>query len=103
MVEFADEKADALLVDLRDGFGGANPYYLNILSENPRLRTVPKYFLINDGVRSGKEWLCAIIKKEKIGTLIGTRTAGTFVGGHSLMRQRTDSEPVHRALRGAAD
>jgi carboxyl-terminal processing protease len=79
--EFSGEKVDALLVDLRDGFGGASPDYLRFLLEDPYLKSVPKYFLINDGVRSGKEWVSAIIKKDKIGTLIGTTTAGAFVGG----------------------
>jgi carboxyl-terminal processing protease len=81
MEGFAGENVDALLIDIRDGFGGANPDYLRILSENARLQAVPKFFLINDGVRSGKEWISALIKRDKIGVLIGTTTAGAFVGG----------------------
>ena len=70
-----------LILDLRDGFGGANPDYLKTLTTDSFYQKIPKVFLINDGVRSGKEWLAAIVKRDNLGRLIGTKTAGAFIGG----------------------
>jgi C-terminal processing protease CtpA/Prc len=41
--------------------------------------SVPKFFLIDDGVRSEKEMLTAMVKKERLGTLVGSRTNGAFL------------------------
>jgi carboxyl-terminal processing protease len=78
---FAEAGVDGLVLDLRNGFGGASLDYLKELKENPALKNVQKVLLINDGVRSGKEWVSAVFKKDQMGTLVGTTTAGAFMGG----------------------
>ena len=79
--EFETSAIAGLIIDLRDGFGGASPEYLNEISENPFYKKIPLVFLINEGVTSGKEWLAAIVKAKKIGTLVGIKTAGAFMAG----------------------
>jgi carboxyl-terminal processing protease len=90
-------KADALIVDVRDGWGGANPEYLNLFNRNiPQLTSVdrnqsevyldsqwrrPVALLINGGSRSGKETLAYGFRKYKIGPVIGERTAGAVSAG----------------------
>ncbi len=93
--------ADALILDLRDGWGGADPNYLNIFTEKvPVLTKIsrdgtrqnldaqwrkPVVMLVNHGSRSGKEILAYGFKKYKLGTLIGTKTAGAVVGGSPFL------------------
>lgn len=96
-------EADALIWDVRDGWGGANPEYLQVFSSrvpvlamrdrsgtlhlaNPRWDR-PVVMLINRGVRSGKELLAFGFKKLQIGTLIGERTAGATLGGRLFVLQ----------------
>ena len=81
LAEFEKQKVDALILDLRGGFGGAGLEYLANLKQSEHLRQVPKYFLIDDGVRSGKEWVAGTVRVEKLGTLVGSTTAGMFMGG----------------------
>lgn len=81
LARFKTKGITKLILDLRDGFGGANPDYLKTLTTDSFYQKIPKVFLINDGVRSGKEWLAAIVKRDKLGRLIGTKTAGAFIGG----------------------
>lgn len=78
---FKSEHVDGLIVDLRDGVGGAYPEYFKKMTEDSFLKTVPKIFLINGGITSGKEWLAAIAKRDHLGKLIGTTTAGAFMAG----------------------
>lgn len=84
------QRIDALILDLRGGFGGMGPEYLQKLRESSYLMSIPKYFLIDDGVRSGKELLAQIVRDEQIGTLVGSRTAGAYLGGlaHRLFDDR---------------
>lgn len=77
---FEQERVDAVIIDLRGGYGGTSPDYLEPVRTNAYLESIPKYFLIDDGVRSGKEMLAAMIKRDKIGTLVGSRTAGMYLG-----------------------
>jgi carboxyl-terminal processing protease len=103
---------DALILDLRDGFGGAwwghlDPFFkdsknyfkatwidregkrsemLPTLKENTDVYSKPMIVLINEGVRSGKEALAFQFKKTKRALLIGTRTAGFFVAGAAHFR-----------------
>lgn len=93
--------ADALILDLRDGWGGADPNYLNIFTEKVPVITKiardgtkqnqdaqwrkPVVMLVNQGSRSGKEILAYGFKKYKLGTLIGTKTAGAVVGGSPFL------------------
>jgi carboxyl-terminal processing protease len=81
MEEFEAKQVDALILDLRGGFGGAGLEYLAKVKSSPHLSKVPRYVLIDDGVRSGKEWLAATVRVEKLGTLVGSKTAGMFLGG----------------------
>lgn len=77
---FESARVDALIIDLRGGYGGTSPDYLEPVRTSAYLMSIPKYFLIDDGVRSGKEMLAAMIKRDKLGTLVGSRTAGAFLG-----------------------
>ncbi len=92
--------AHSLILDLRDGWGGANPDYLNVFNEKiPEIQMIdrdgivrgghsqwkkPVVMLVNERVRSGKEILAYGFKKYKIGTLIGENTAGAVLAGKIL-------------------
>jgi carboxyl-terminal processing protease len=89
--------ADALVLDIRDGWGGASPSYMDIF--NPAAPTLalhsrdgtvhrstgawgkPTAVLIDGGSRSGKEMLAYAMKKHHVATLVGERTAGAVLGG----------------------
>jgi carboxyl-terminal processing protease len=77
---FERARVDALILDFRGGYGGTSLDYLRALLASEYLMSIPKFILVDDGVRSGKEMLAAIIKRDKLGTLVGTRTAGAFLG-----------------------
>jgi carboxyl-terminal processing protease len=77
---FESARVEALIIDLRGGYGGTSPDYLEPLYRSEYLKSIPKYVLIDDGVRSGKEMLAAMIKRDKLGTLVGSKTAGAFLG-----------------------
>jgi carboxyl-terminal processing protease len=94
-------EADALVLDIRDGWGGANPENLNLF--NPRVPTMtqiardgtrtvfdpqwrkPVALLVNGGSRSGKEVLAYGFRKHALGTVVGSRTAGAVVGGRPFL------------------
>lgn len=78
---FEDQRIDALVLDFRGGYGGADLRYLTRLRTSGYLARIPKYVLIDDGVRSGKEWVAAVARRDGIATLVGSRTAGAFLGG----------------------
>ncbi len=86
---------DGLILDLRDGFGGTPTGYtdplfvpdVRIESEDRGRRTgghvaynKPVVAVINNGTRSAKEYLSYVLKKTGRATLVGTRTAGAFLG-----------------------
>lgn len=91
--------ADGLILDLRDGYGGASFEDLDVFfrprSAYPDMKNIARngsnsirqYFdkplvvLINKGSRSGKELMAFGIKRSKRGTLIGDTTAGYVLGG----------------------
>ncbi|VFQ46301.1 S41 family peptidase [Desulfoluna butyratoxydans] len=89
--------ADALIIDLRYGLGGAWPSYLNIFNRNiPVLEVIdregnrnrvdtqwrkPAVYLVNGYTRSGKELLAFGAKKHGAPTVIGERTAGQSLAG----------------------
>ncbi len=93
--------ADALIWDLRDGWGGAQPQYLDLF--NPRAPTMqvtarngdvsfvdvkwrkPVAMLINGATRSGKEVLAYGFKEYKLGELIGTRTEGAVLAATAFL------------------
>jgi carboxyl-terminal processing protease len=93
--------ADALIWDLRDGWGGASPSYLDLFNADaPVMRTTsrsgdpsvvnarwrrPAALLSNEGTRSGKEVLTYGFKKYGYGEVIGTRTAGALLAGRAFL------------------
>jgi carboxyl-terminal processing protease len=93
--------ADALIWDLRDGWGGAHPRYLSAFNTyGPTLALTgrngttnlvgyrwgkPVAMLVNGGTRSGKEVLAYGFKKNGFGQVIGERTAGALLAGTAFM------------------
>ncbi len=93
--------ADALIWDLRDGWGGADPDYLDIFNaRGPTMITTgrggdksvinakwrkPAALLINGGTRSGKEVLTYGFKKYGYGAVIGTRSAGALLAARAFL------------------
>jgi carboxyl-terminal processing protease len=93
--------ADALVFDLRSGWGGAQPQYLDLF--NPRAPTMqvkdrngetgfvdvkwrkPVAMLINEGTRSGKEVLAYGFKQYRLGELIGHRTEGAVLAATAFL------------------
>jgi carboxyl-terminal processing protease len=99
--EGALKDADALIWDLRDGWGGAVPEYLDLFNlraptmqvtdrsgghefENVKWRK-PVAMLVNGGTRSGKEVLAYGFKKYRIGEVIGTQTEGAVLAATALL------------------
>ena len=93
--------ADALIWDLRDGWGGAQPEYLDIFNaRSPTMKlkgredesTVngrwrkPVILLINAGTRSGKEILAHGFKTYRYGEVVGTRSAGAVLAARAYMQ-----------------
>jgi len=101
IAEGALKDADALVWDLRDGWGGAQPEYLDLF--NPRSPTMkvtardgetgfvgvkwrkPVAALINGGTRSGKEVLAYGFKEYRLGELIGVRTEGAVLAATAFL------------------
>lgn len=93
--------ADALIWDLRDGWGGASPRFLNVFNPfGPTLTLTerdgdtaivgfrwrkPVALLANNGTRSGKEVLTYGFKKNGFGPVIGERTAGALLAGTAFL------------------
>ena len=93
--------ADALVWDLRDGWGGAHPRYLSVFNTyGPTLALTgrngttnlvgyrwgkPVAMLVNGGTRSGKEVLAYGFKKNEFGKVIGERTAGALLAGTAFL------------------
>lgn len=93
--------ADALVWDLRDGWGGAEARYLDIF--NPRAPTMtligrdgesefedvkwrkPVAVLVNGGTRSGKEVLAYGFKKYGLGEVVGSPTAGFVLAATAFL------------------
>ncbi len=91
---------EGLILDLRDGYGGrpqgyADPFFLPdvVMEQQPRgfvpreVKTgygKPMVVLINKGTRSAKEFFAYEFKKTKRADLIGTTTAGAFLGARSF-------------------
>lgn len=89
--------ANALVLDLRGGWGGANPDYLNLFVDDAIEMTSigrdgsrftfasgwtkPVVLLVDEGSRSGKELFAHGFRALGIGPIVGERTAGAVVGG----------------------
>ena len=88
---------DGLVWDIRDGWGGASPDYLNIFTAPvPSITSIyrdgveretqlqwqkPVVMLVNKGSRSGKEVLAYGFRKYGVGQIVGSQTAGAVVAG----------------------
>ena len=88
---------DALVLDVRGGWGGANPTYLNLFTERSvefaSVRrdgttvsfssswTKPVVLLVDEGSRSGKEIIAFSFRHLGIGPIVGENTAGAAVAG----------------------
>ncbi len=93
--------ADALVWDLRDGWGGSLPEYLDLFdTRGPTVTMIgrngathmqgvkwrrPVAMLINGGTRSGKEILAYGFKKYRFGELIGTPTTKAVLAATAFM------------------
>src|SRR5271170_2951939 len=101
IAEGALRDADALVWDLRDGWGGAEPQYLDLFNlRAPTMQVTnrngetsmvdvkwrkPVAMLVNAGTRSGKEVLAYGFKKYQLGELIGTRTEGAVLAATAFL------------------
>ena len=93
--------ADALVLDLRGSWGGANPDNLNLFHQRVPVMTMlprgaepmhfdpqwrkPVVLLVDGSARSGKELLAYGFKKYDIGPVVGERTAGAVMAGRALL------------------
>ncbi|KFE68278.1 S41 family peptidase [Hyalangium minutum] len=100
------QEADALVVDLRDGWGGCNVDFLNLFNTRlPVLTSVardgkqvvsvgswvkPVVLLVNGGSRSGKELVAFAMKQREMAKLVGERTAGAALAGTPLRLSNGD-------------
>lgn len=92
---------DALVLDLREGWGGAPLKALNIYTaKGPSVTSIrrdgrryidvaqwrkPVVLLVNEGSRSAKEILAYGFQQYNIGTVVGTKTAGAVVAGTAFL------------------
>jgi carboxyl-terminal processing protease len=99
-------KCDAVVLDLRDGWGGASLNYLNVFREPLAIVKAtnrageessfsdvwgrPVALLINGGSTSGKELFTYAFKKWKLGKVFGERTAGAVVAGRAFVLSNED-------------
>jgi carboxyl-terminal processing protease len=94
--------ADALILDLRDGWGGGDLDYLNIFTAKPGPSVTnirrngkqytynyqwkkPAVMLVNEGSRSSKEILAFAFQQHRIGQVIGSKTTGAVVAGSPFL------------------
>lgn len=103
---FKATEAEALVVDLRAGWGGCSVTFLNLF--NPRLLVFtsvgrdgkqkfhtaawlkPVVRLVNGGSRSGKELVAFAMKQREMATLVGQRTAGAVLAGTPIRLSNGD-------------
>jgi carboxyl-terminal processing protease len=93
-------EAGALVLDLRDGWGGCPPDFLKLFNPvAPTLRMIgrdgkervwaaawrkPVVLVTNHNTRSGKEIVAFEFHKHSIGPIVGERTAGAFLMGRPI-------------------
>jgi carboxyl-terminal processing protease len=93
-------QCDSLIVDFRDGWGGASLDYVNLFRE-PLVEIEskrrdgqsnsftgvwgkPVALLINGGTTSGKELYAFAFHKHKLGAIVGENSAGAVVAGQCI-------------------
>ncbi|MFO0940508.1 MAG: S41 family peptidase [Pirellulales bacterium] len=97
---------DSLVLDLRDGWGGANFEYLNLFRPSIlEMKSVqrngttilnrgawekPVVLLINNRSTSGKEVFAYGFKKHSLGKIVGENTAGAVVAGRPFVLSSGD-------------
>lgn len=105
-------QADALVLDLRDGWGGAPLSALNIYTaRGPSVTSIrrdgrrgidiahwdkPVVMIVNEGSRSAKEILAYGFQHYDIGSVVGTKTAGAVVAGSPFLM--SDSSLLYLAV-----
>jgi carboxyl-terminal processing protease len=98
--------ADALVLDLREGWGGAVPDYLDLFNSRAPTMQVrdrdgriqldnvkwrrPVAMLVNERSRSGKEVLAYGFKKYGLGEVIGSRTSGAVLAATAFLTRNGD-------------
>ncbi len=106
MVLWGDlSECHALVLDLRDGWGGASLDYVNLFrkpvaqvesqSRSGQMNYTgvwgkPVSLLVNRGTTSGKELFTFAFRKLQLGEVVGTRTAGAVVGGRCMLMGNSD-------------
>ncbi|PSB25653.1 peptidase S41 [Stenomitos frigidus ULC18] len=96
-------QVDGLVWDLRDGWGGAEPSYLNPFTAPAPTVTFtnrdgtkggfnlpwkkPVVMLVNQGSRSGKEILAYGFRQFRVGKIVGSKTAGAVLAGRAYIMQ----------------
>lgn len=91
------QHAHALVLDLRDGWGGCPPELVNVFARRVPTLTFgardgskrhwvtgwnrPVVLLVNQNSRSGKELVAYAFRKHRLGPVVGTRTGGAFLAG----------------------
>jgi carboxyl-terminal processing protease len=106
------KNADALVLDVRDGYGGASPSYLNIFTRRclawtaqprsgppqtiPSCWSKPVVLLTDNRSTSGKEMLAYAFKRGRVGSIVGARTAGAVVGG-TIFANEADANLLYLA------
>src|SRR5271166_66200 len=98
--------ADALVLDLREGWGGAVPDYLDLFNiraptmqvrdrdgrtrlDNVKWRR-PVAILVNERSRSGKEVLAYGFEKYRLGAVIGSHTSGAVLAATAFLMSNGD-------------
>lgn len=104
--------AAALVLDVRQGLGGASPSNLNIFTQRclawtarsrsgeqnsfPSCWAKPVVLLTDSGSRSGKELLAYSFKRNRIGKIVGTRTGGAVLAG-TIFANESDASLLYVA------
>ncbi|HEX7183703.1 MAG TPA: S41 family peptidase [Thermoanaerobaculia bacterium] len=94
-------QADTLVVDLRGGWGGCNPTFVNLFNPMvPEMERIdrkgerstfsaswrkPLVLLVDGGSRSGKEMVARALQRRGRAVLVGERTVGAVVAGKPIL------------------
>ncbi|WP_217705305.1 S41 family peptidase [Peristeroidobacter soli] len=106
--------ADALVLDVRDGLGGASPSNLNIftrrclawtaISRSGAQNTLgscwakPVVLLTDNRSTSGKELMAYAFKRGRVGSIVGARTAGAVMAG-TIFANEADASLLYLATK----